>query len=164
MVHELNGQPAWHVYEAFARERGVRIDDPSGFLLAHILSLEEPSLSRLRVPLALDGDGTSIRCAAEVPEGSLVRIMEMDVEAVSRTGPQALKQAIDLPIAGALISECAANRTLLGDKFQDKVQSTAEALAPAATAGCAGYGQLAKLKDDFQGLMDAASLVCFIPE
>lgn len=169
VLHDLNGRPAWGAYEEFAREQGIAIpaDQESSFLMRHIIGVEEAEQVKLRVPLFKNEDG-SLHCAAEVPEGSVVRIMVCDEAAVLDGGRSAVEVARaglgGAPIAGTLAFECAATRINLGERFADEVRATASTLRPTALAGCASFGQLMRVRGRFVGLMDATSLVCLIPE
>lgn len=64
----LNGLPAVEAFEEHAQAKGERIDRaaPIAFFLQNIIGIDTGSGYRLRVPLAIDQDG-SIHCAAEIP-------------------------------------------------------------------------------------------------
>ena len=72
----LNGAPAVDAFEEHARSTGQAFDraDPLPFFLHNIVGIKSDDGYRLRVPLAVNEDG-SISCAAAVPVGSVVHIM-----------------------------------------------------------------------------------------
>ena len=66
----LNGLPAVDAFEEHARTTGQPFDRnvPLPFFLHNILGIDTGSSHRLRVPLAVNPDG-SVNCAAEIPSG-----------------------------------------------------------------------------------------------
>ena len=168
VLHELNGQSAWDIYRQFANKHALSISEgqESGFLMQFIIGIENEGQYKLRVPLALNNDG-SLVCSAEVPVGSKVFIMKSERDSVINSGREAIVQAkeqyeID-SFAGALVCECVATRLQLGDSFSEEVGTTASFLNPVQLMGLASYGQLARTSNQFSGLGCATSLVCLIP-
>lgn len=167
-LDELNGNPAWEAWEQYAANGSLYIASGSenAFLMDHIVGIDSPDGHKLRVPLARQPDGSLI-CAAEVPEGSVVQIMEADRDAVISAGGRALcearKKVGDATIAGALMFECVATRLRLGDSFGDEVAGMSRELAGSPLLGCNSYGQLARVHGEFTGLMDATALACLVP-
>lgn len=168
VLRELNGMPAWDAYLEFAAEQGLPAPAAGAeapFLMRHILGMQVPGGHKLRVPLFKNADG-SLGCAAEVPEGALVQIMQSNDLAILAGGESAVRRAAGAdgpPLAGALVVECVATRLHLGERFSDQVGTTARSVDPAHMIGCASFGQLARVDAEFSGLMDATSLVCLIP-
>ncbi len=168
-LREINGMPAWELYEEFADQVGVAIDDTqtSAFLMNYILGVPyAPDQYKLRVPLWKEPDGSLI-CAAEVPEGALTRIMETEDQAVIQSGRSAVELAQahlgNTPYAGALVFECVATRLRLGAQFSEEIEGMKQVLGDVPLVGCNSYGQLARVSGEFTGLMDATALVCLIP-
>ena len=64
----LNGLPAVEAFEEHALSKGEKLDraSPIPFFLQNILGIDTGSGYRLRVPLAVNDEG-SVHCAAEVP-------------------------------------------------------------------------------------------------
>ncbi len=85
ILHELSGRPAWGAYQKFAQKHGIDVPqgEEASFLMRYILGIEAEGEYKLRVPLALNSDG-SFACAAEVLEGDVVYIMTSDEEAIMR--------------------------------------------------------------------------------
>ncbi len=83
ILHELSGRPAWGAYQKFAQKHGIDVPqgEEASFLMRYILGIEAEGEYKLRVPLALNSDG-SFACAAEVLEGDVVYIMTSDEEAI----------------------------------------------------------------------------------
>lgn len=170
VLRELNGRPAWELYQEFANQKGEPIDEnqASAFLMDHLLGMSyAPKGYKLRVPLWKNPDG-SLVCAAEIPTGCLVHIMQAENASIIQSGARAVQLAQErlgkVPIAGALVFECVATRLKLGAQFPQEVDSIKRALGPVPLIGCNSYGQLARIKGEFIGLMDATALICLIPE
>lgn len=170
VVKELNGRVAWDVYREFAIHHGDSVDDDdaSAYLMDHLLGVAYlPDEYKLRVPLLKRPDG-SVVCAAEVPEGSLVRIMEAEDHSIVDSGGEAIRLARESlagrAVAGALVFECVANRLKLGEQFAQEVSSMRQALGEIPLAGCNSYGQLARVTGSFTGLMSSTTLVCLVPQ
>ncbi len=169
-LQEMNGQPAWELYEEFADEAGTDVDDEqaSEFLMNHILGVRyAPEQYKLRVPLWKEPDG-SLMCAAEVPEGALTHIMKTENRSMIQSGQRAVEAARSHlgteQFAGALVFECVATRLKLGAQFTQEVEAMKQALGQVPFIGCNSYGQLARVQGEFTGLMDATALVCLIPQ
>ena len=79
----LNAIPVAEIFADHAESTGQKFDtsDPLPFFLHNILGIDTGAGYKLRVPLAVEADG-SIVCAAAIPQGALVYIM-------STTGPAA---------------------------------------------------------------------------
>jgi len=75
-IISLNAGSPVDVFAEHAQGTGQRFDraEPIPFFLHNILGIDTGRGFKLRVPLAVHEDG-SISCAAEVPTGSVVRIM-----------------------------------------------------------------------------------------
>jgi hypothetical protein len=169
-LQEINGLPAWELYEEFADEIGTVVDEQhaSAFLMNHILGISyAPEQYKLRVPLWKQPDG-SLMCAAEVPAGALAHIMRTEEVSMIASGKRAVELAQarleTTRYAGALVFECVATRLKLGGQFIQEVDGIKQALGPVPFVGCNSYGQLARVSGEFTGLMDATALVCLIPE
>src|SRR6185437_491486 len=72
----LNAAPAVEVFQEHAEATGQSFDRnaPLPFFLHNLIGIDTGDGYKLRVPLAVQGDG-SLACAAEVPEGITAHIM-----------------------------------------------------------------------------------------
>src|SRR3954468_7371765 len=91
----LNGTPAVHAFQEHAEITGQRLDlkDPLPFFLHNVIGIRSGDGYRLRVPLAVQDDG-SILCAAAVPEGAVVRIMKTSTASAVQAARQAATEAV----------------------------------------------------------------------
>ena len=164
----LNATPAVEVFEEHARATGQVFSraDPLPFFLHNVLGIETGDGYKLRVPLALNDDG-SISCAAEVPAGATVHIMVASVASACEAARQASQAALagldGGEHAGSLLFDCAATRLRLGREFGDELEAVAATLGSENFAGCNTYGQIARSTGQFSGFHNCTAIVCAIP-
>jgi hypothetical protein len=164
----LDGAPAADAIAEHALGTGQKFDrsNPMPFFLHNILGIRDDGNYRLRVPLAVNEDG-SMSLAAEVPPGSIVHIMKTTAESAVMAAEQATRAAIDAldgakPNA-ALVFDCVATRLRLGQAFDDELKACAEMLHPAEFVGCNTYGQIARAEGQFGGFHNCTAVVCVLP-
>jgi len=168
VLYGLNGGPALEVFEEHAEATGQQFDaaNPLPFFLHNILGIQTPDGFRLRVPLTV-GEGGSILCAAAVPEGAAVCIMETDVESARSAAAEATREALSQlqghPPKVALFFDCVATRMRLGREFGLELSSLQQALGSAEFAGCNTYGQVARVNGQFNGFHNCTAVVCVFP-
>lgn len=165
----LNGLPAAEAFEAHAKSTGQTLDRtaPIPFFLHNILGIETGVSHRLRVPLAIQEDG-SVVCAAEVPNGSIVYIMRASGSSAVQAADEATQAAL-AGIAGhrpqaALFFDCVATRLRMGEQFGDEVASVRERLEGADLLGCNTHGQIARAEGQFEGFHNCTAVVAVLPE
>ncbi len=165
----LNSLPAIEAFEEHAQAKGEHIDRtaPIPFFLQNIIGIHTGSGYRLRVPLAVNEDG-SVHCAAEIPTGSIVRIMKSSHASAAEAAERATDAAIaaigpNLPKA-ALFFDCVATRLRCGDHFQAEVDAVTSRIGNAALAGCNTHGQIARAEGQFEGFHNCTAVVCVFSE
>jgi hypothetical protein len=165
----LNGLPAIEAFEAHAEATGQALDRgvPSYFLLNNVLGIDTGVGYRLRVPLAIQEDG-SILCCADVPQDSVVHIMKSTETsavdaAVGATRSAVLRLREHTPRV-AMFFDCVATRLRTGDIFEYELDSVEQAASPAPLFGCNTYGQLARAEGQFGGFHNCTAVVCVLPE
>lgn len=164
----LNGLPAVEAFQEHAAARCEKLDRaaPIPFFLQNILGIDTGGGYRLRVPLAVNPDG-SVHCAAEVPTGSVVRIMKSS----HRSAAKAAERATDAAVAAigerspkaALFFDCVATRLRCGDHFAAEVGSVIKRIGDAALVGCNTHGQIARAEGQFEGFHNCTAVVCVFP-
>jgi hypothetical protein len=165
----LNGLPAVEAFEEHAASKGEKLDraSPIPFFLQNILGIDTGNGYRLRVPLSVNDDG-SIHCAAEVPTGSLVRIMKSShrsaAEAAERATDAAIEAIGDRSPNAALFFDCVATRLRCGDHFATEVAAVTNKIGDAALVGCNTHGQIARAEGQFEGFHNCTAVVCVFPD
>lgn len=164
----LNGLPAVEAFEEHALAKGEELDRaaPIPFFLQNIIGIDTGNGYRLRVPLVINEDG-SIHCAAEIPTGTIVRIMKSSHASAAEAAERATDAAIaaigaNLPKA-ALFFDCVATRLRCGAHFQAEVDAVTSRIGDVAMAGCNTHGQIARAEGQFEGFHNCTAVVCVFP-
>lgn len=165
----LNAISPADVFAAHAEQTGqlFKRDDPMPFFLHNVIGIDTGDGYKLRVPLALNDDG-SVSCAAAVPRGATVRLMVSSAASACVAASLASKAALEGlqggRHAGSLLFDCAATRLRLGREFGDELKAVAQTLGSDNFAGCNTYGQIARAEGQFSGFHNCTVIVCAIPE
>ena len=155
VILELDHQPAVSIYEDyFGKDANELKKEP----LAHMaityplgMKIEGESEYLLRDAITVSEEG-GLNCAAEVPEGSQVRLMVGSKEAAISAARLAAKQAKDslkssLPKT-AIIFNCIARNKLLGRRSKEEIDTVREVLGlNIPIIGFYTYGEQAPLSD-----------------
>jgi hypothetical protein len=167
-VVSLNGVPALEAFEEHAKATGQIFDHatPLPFFLHNILGIDTGNGHRLRVPLAVNPDG-SVNCAAEIPTGARVHIMKATADSAIAAASNATAAAVDALKGGkpgaALFFDCVATRLRMGDVFGFELDSVAKMLGGAELVGCNTYGQIARAEGQFGGFHNCTAVVMVLP-
>ncbi|MEO6326572.1 MAG: FIST N-terminal domain-containing protein [Thermoanaerobaculia bacterium] len=168
-VYSLNGAPAVEAFEEHAKGTNQSFDRtvPLPFFLHNIIGIDTGNGHRLRVPLAVNEDG-SVSCAAEVPTGARVHIMKATAESAITAASSAAGSAL-LALNGekpgaALLFDCVATRLRMGDVFGFEIDSVAKMLGGAELVGCNTYGQIARAQGQFGGFHNCTAVVMVFPD
>jgi hypothetical protein len=168
-IMSLNGISPIELFEEYAKQTGQILikEDPIPFFLHNIIGIETESGYKLRVPLAVTPEG-SIICASDVPEGSIISFMNIEVNAASNAALNATNQAIQQLNGNkpsvALFFDCVATRLRMGKDFGIELNEVKNALHGTQYAGCNTYGQVARVDGQFSGFHNCTAVVCVIPE
>jgi hypothetical protein len=164
----LNGVRAFDVLVEHALSTGQKLDvaNPLPFFLHNVFGVETDEGYRLRAALAANPDG-SLQCAAEVPVGTTVRIMQTSLNAAVEAATLATKNALE-HLDGAtphvaLFFDCVATRLRLGGQFGGEIDAVSKTLRPAGIVGCNTYGQIMRGPRQFSGYHNCAAAVCVLP-
>lgn len=168
-VTSLNATPAVEAFAEHADCLGLAFDRtaPLPFFLHHILGIRTPGGFQLRVPLAVEPDG-SVLFAADVPAGSIVYLMRSSAgqaaEAARTAAEQAYAQLGGHPSEIALFFDCVATRLRLGEQFGDELQLMQQSLGATLAIGCNTHGQIVRAEGQFSGFHNCTAVVCAIPQ
>lgn len=167
-VKSLNGVPTVEAFEEHAHATGQLFDraNPLPFFLHNILGIDLGVGHRLRVPLAVNEDG-SVTCAAEIPGGARVYIMRASADSVIAAASNATASAVEAlqgeEPGAALFFDCVATRLRMGDVFGFELDSVAQKLGGAKLVGCNTYGQIAHAEGQFGGFHNCTAVVMVVP-
>jgi hypothetical protein len=148
---ELEYQPAFEIYRRAASARGDQVTAAGfpDFATTHPLGIPRADGEHvIRDPLHLDAAGGLV-CSAEVPDGSLVRVMEGDRARMLDAAREAAARARDAvagPLAGAVVFDCISRSLMLGDSFDDELRTfTAQLDEAVPLVGCLSFGEIGAL-------------------
>jgi hypothetical protein len=147
---ELEYQAAFPVYQRAARARGDAVDLATfpAFAMNHPLGIPRADGQHvIRDPIGVDPDG-GLRCLAEVPDGSLVRVMEGDrarLLGAARSAITSARRGVAGPLAGALVFDCVSRAQMLGAGFNDELAIFAAEIGDAPLCGCLTFGEIGAL-------------------
>jgi hypothetical protein len=123
-------------------------------------------IGRARAPLSV-GPGGALVCAAEVPRGSMVSILDGDPESMVTAARAAAEEARDnlhgRPAAGILLFDCVCRGMILKDEFRREVEAVRSIFPDAPMAGFLTYGEIARSHDKLDGWHNATAVVVAIP-
>ncbi len=164
----LNAIPAADVFDAHAAATGQTFErsEPVPFFLHNVLGVESPDGYRLRVPLAVQDDG-SVLCAADIQTGTTACIMTTDAPDAAAAAAAATRSALSQmdghEPAIALVFDCVATRLRLGTAFGEELDAVRRELGTTPFAGFNTYGQIAQAEGQFSGFHNCTAVVCTIP-
>ncbi len=168
VLASLNASPIMEVFREHAAATNQSFDekDPMPFFLHNILGIETGDGYKLRVPLAINPDG-SVLCAAEIPQGATVCVMTTDSASAREAAANATRAAVDQMHGHqpgvALFFDCVATRLRMGKDFGNELDALREVLGETQFAGCNTYGQVARTTGQFNGFHNCTAVVCVLP-
>lgn len=161
ILHELDGKPAIKIYEDyFGPERAVELRTEALARLAITyplgMKVEGSDEFLIRDPITVDEKG-SITCAAEIPEGSEIRLMigsrEEAVKVATLAAENALEQLDGGKPKAVIVFNCIARRKLFGDRSGDEIDAIQEVLGKdVPLIGFYTYGEQAPLGGEVRNI------------
>jgi hypothetical protein len=151
-VDSLDDRPALDVYlERLGTRPGqLHPEDLPALLLVHPLGLSRHSgEEQVRFITSADLARRSLLSTAQVPQGSLVWLMEADTSAVLEATAAACNASVaalggSIPL-GIVAFDCVARRGVLGHEgIEKEIRGLADAAAGAPVAGFYTYGEIAR--------------------
>jgi len=123
-------------------------------------------VTRVRAPLSVGADG-SLTCAAAIPEGAMISILEGDpdcmIEAAASAAEEAKKHMGSTKAAGVLLFDCVCRGMILKDAFEREVAAVRATFGDAPIAGFLTYGEIARYRGRLDGWHNATAVVVAIP-
>src|SRR3989338_7654703 len=136
VLHELDGMPAIKIYEDYFGEKeaaSLKTETLAKLAITYPLGMKVVGSDEflIRDPLTVDGAG-SITCAAEIPEGSEIRLMVGSRDEAVKVAKQAAQDAVE-QLEGStpkavVIFNCIARNKLLGERPGDEIDAIQEAV------------------------------------
>jgi methyl-accepting chemotaxis protein len=176
VVSEVNGEPAWKVWERETRDAAKKIgidpstlapEDVGAYLLRYEAGLSTGSDYKIRAPLSKNADG-SLVFACGIPEGAELQITESiperQIESAKEAAKRARAQTGDKEIAGALVFDCICRNLILSKDFQRAVDCISKELGDVPLAGFETYGEIALDVGEMSGFHNTTTVVLAFPK
>jgi methyl-accepting chemotaxis protein len=169
VVHEIDGRPAFDVYKDYAARRGIDLTPANAgpFLIGNELGIYVfDEIKKARAPLSVGADG-SLACAAEVPEGAYVSILDGQparmIQAARRAAEEALRNLGRARAAGVLLFDCVCRGMILDRGFGREIDAVRSVFPDAPVAGLLTYGEIARFRGRLDGWHNTTAVVAAIP-
>ena len=163
ILHELDGKPAVGIYEDYFGQKAeeLRKEPLARLAITYPLGLKIPEYEEeylIRDPISVDEKG-SITCAAEIPEGSEIRLMIGSKEKAVEAAEDAARHLMrEFEIARArpkfaLMFNCIAREKLFGVKAKDEINAVLDIIGrDMPLLGFYTYGEQAPLGGEIRDL------------
>ncbi len=160
VIHELDNRPAVSIYEDYFGQKADELkEEPlARMAITYPLGMKTPDLDEylIRDPITVDEKG-SITCAAEIPQGSEIRLMIGSKEKAIEAAEDAAKRLMrEFEIDKAkprlvLMFNCIAREKLFGQKANDEIQAVMEIVGKdVPLLGFYTYGEQAPINGEFR--------------
>jgi methyl-accepting chemotaxis protein len=170
VVVELDGRPAFDVYREHADANGISLtpENASTYLIGNELGVFFfDELRKARAPLSVREDG-ALTCAASIPEGSSVCILDGEeqsmIDAAIRAAEEAQRNLRGHEAAGILLFDCVCRGMILGDNFGREIEGVRGVFPDVPIAGFLTYGEIARYKGNLDGWHNTTAVVVAIPK
>ncbi len=161
VLHELDGKPAISIYEEyFGKEeaKALRTDTLAKLAITYPLGMKKEGSDEMliRDPITVDEKG-SITCAAEIPEGSEIRLMVGSKEEAIKVAKEAAENAVNqlegsIPRA-VIIFNCIARSKLFGEQSGEEISAIQEIVGKETPLiGFYTYGEQAPLGGEVRNI------------
>jgi hypothetical protein len=151
IVYEIDGQPAVTLYQEYFGKSAedLKKEPLAQMAITYPMGMYVPDQEEylIRDPITVNEDG-SIVCAAEMKEGSQVRLMmgstNSAISAAQSAAEQAVKGLGGAVPKGAVIFNCIARDKMLGNRAPEEIKTISDALGKQVPiAGFYTYGEQA---------------------
>lgn len=161
VLHELDGKPAINIYrDYFGAEEAQKLQQETlaklaiTYPLGMIVAGSDEML--IRDPITVDDNG-SITCAAEIPEGSEIRLMvgsrEEAVKVAQVAAQKAVEQLEGEPPKAVIIFNCIARSKLFGEHSGEEIEAIQEIVGKETPLiGFYTYGEQAPLGGEVRNI------------
>lgn len=143
-IFELDGKPALPLYKEYLGEKAAGLPF-TGLMFPFAILTEEnrQDTGLIRTLMAVDHDANTLKMAAAVPQGSLVRMMHADNDSLVDAARNAAEDAgMDRAQASIVIS-CAGRKILMGSDVEEEIDAVLDVVGKNRPfAGFYSYGEI----------------------
>jgi hypothetical protein len=170
IVSQIDGEAAFEVYKRHAAARGITLqtEGAAAYMIANELGIHFfDKIVRARAPLSVRPDG-SLVCAAAVPKGSMVSILDGEPASMIQAARSAAQEAKDRlegrEPAAVLLFDCICRGMILKDALAREVDAVRDVFGDVPIAGFLTYGEIARYVGKLDGWHNATAVVAAIPK
>jgi methyl-accepting chemotaxis protein len=168
IVHEIDGAPAFDAYVKHAAARGVTLTPQTAgpYMIANELGIHFfDKIVRARAPLSVESG--ALVCAADVPKGAMVSILDGDpvcmIDAARDAAEEAKTNLAGADCAGVLLFDCICRGMILKDQFSKEIDAVRGVFGAVPVVGFLTYGEIARYEGRLDGWHNATAVVVAIP-
>jgi len=142
----LDGQPALPLYKTYLGERAAGLPATGLLFPLELLPNKTAEHGLVRTILAIDEAKQSLTFAGDLPEGSYVRLMKANTDALVDGAESAGRLAIapsDPAGSFAVLVSCVGRRLVMGQRIEEEVEAVIEQIGRGVSvAGFYSYGEI----------------------
>jgi hypothetical protein len=169
VIHEIDGKPAYRMFEDYIRENGLKVPDDKRmeFVIRNELGVFFlDDVCKVRAIHQVRDDGALVS-TGEIPAGSSICIVTSDPEALiaaSRRAAQEARQSLKgARAAGVLVFSCFCRTLILGGEFKREVDAIRDVFPDTPIAGFVTYGEIARFSGRLDGYHNTTVVVAALP-
>ncbi len=161
VIHEIDGKPAIKIYEDYFGEEEAKVlhtEALARLAITYPLGMKVAGSDEflIRDPITVDDKG-AITCAAEIPEGSEIRLMigsrEEAIKVAKIAAESAVAQLDGSEPKAVIIFNCIARNKLFGDRSGEEITAIQEAIGHTVPLiGFYTYGEQAPLGGEVRNI------------
>lgn len=166
---ELEYERPFDAYRRAAEARGDHLDEEgfAAFAMTHPLGIPQANGQHvIRDPLTIEPDG-SLRCVGDLPDGSLVRVMEADwaeLVAAARHASTDAREGLHGPTGGAIVFDCVSRAKLLGSHMREELSALQKGMGVGVPVmGCLTFGEVGALGPAAPQFLNKTTVVLALP-
>jgi hypothetical protein len=168
VLYELDGRPALELYKEYLGDRAAGLPATALLFPLAVREARDATHRTVRTVLAVDEDAQSMTFAGDVPEGWCAQLMRANKDRLVDGAMQAAAMS-ELPKSEgpqlAVAISCVGRRLVLGERTEEEIDATLEALAPGAhLVGFYSYGEIAPHAEGFCDLHNQTMTITTVAE
>jgi hypothetical protein len=168
VLYELDGRPALELYKEYLGDRASGLPATALLFPLAVRETRDGTRRTVRTILGVDEDAQSMTFAGDVPQGWCAQLMRANKDRLVDGAMQAAAMS-ELPKNGgpqlAVAISCVGRRLVLGDRTEEEIDATLEALAPGSElVGFYSYGEIAPHAEGFCDLHNQTMTITTVAE
>ena len=168
VLFELDGRPALELYKEYLGDRASGLPATALLFPLAVRESRDGTQRTVRTILAVDEAAQSMTFAGDVPQGWCAQLMRANKDRLIDGAMQAAAMSELSDASGPRLSiaiSCVGRRLVLGERIEEKIEATLEALAPRSElVGFYSYGEIAPHAGGFSDLHNQTMTITTVAE